>query len=129
MASNSSRDQIGRKTRLQLATDKRRAQEQLEQEAKSKRQKEMFSPCQIVGPRDIQVKLEEDARSSSSVKEEPLEVDSALIQPHHSFVNSNLPKIKLEGDDGSFIVKVEETVELEESTLMELVQRSFELVC
>lgn len=117
-----------RKTRLQQATEKRKTEEELKQQAELKRQKKMFSPRVVIGVRDIVVNSnlpkikEEDLGCSSTVKQEANK--SLTNEPLECIGNSCIPKVKLDIGES---VKVEETLDLEETYFTEPLREPFEL--
>lgn len=139
MASNNNSDSIAKRTRLQEAAPKRKAEEELVQQDELKRQKEIFAPRQVTGVRDIvvnlnhlKIKREEYLWCSSTVKLEPPEIESYFVDEFQdNTVNYSLPEVKLEFDD-SLVVKVEDTLDLEESSFVkqfsERIPASFEMV-
>ncbi len=138
MASTNSSDKIATKTRLQVATEKRKTEEKLQLITELKRQKKMFLPQKVIGPRAIpvnsdvlEIKVEKDAGCcASTVKEELLEFEFSSVDAsqNNSFVNSEkLVEEKLEVDN-SLIVKVEERFDLEESMLSEQLDDEYGLI-
>lgn len=135
MASTSSHHHNKKRTRLQNTSEKRRAEEELRQEAELKRQKKIFRVGDVIGPRDVVVnsnlsKLQQRTNKEirPTLKQEPLEIESSLLdESHDSFHNSSFPQIKLEVDS-SLVVKTEETLELEVSTFEEILNTNFESI-
>ncbi len=132
MASNSLTRNNITKTRLQEATEQQRAEEEMRQIEESKRQKILFAQVNVIGPRDNIVdsnlpiiKKEDNLTETPSVKQELEEVEENFIGSEENSVNWTLLEPKLEADD-SFVVKVEETIDLNESTFTEQLDETFE---
>ncbi len=127
MSSNNLSGQSRNKTRLQDATEKRRADEEIKQKAAFKRQKKMFAPRKVIGPHDIlvnphlpKIKLEEDGGCSSTVKQESMENKSSEEEtPCGSLVNCEVPQYRPE---------IDSVVVVENRILANSAQLSFEEV-
>lgn len=131
MESNNSCNHNKRRTssRIKKANEKRIADDQVQDQEEFKRQKKLFALGKVPGPRDIVVNfnMNENSACSSLIKQETLEVDTTgTTESNDRLAISVHPNIKLE-DESSVVIKVEETLDVEESPVLAQLNECSEL--